>query len=43
LVNAQTLQLASNLLEPAVLAAAVFYGEVRLIEHVAVSGVVAPK
>ena len=36
LVNARTLQRASNLLEPAVLAAAVFYGDVRLIEHVAV-------
>ena len=33
-VDAQTLQPATSLLEPTLLAAAVFYGDVRLIEHV---------
>jgi pantoate--beta-alanine ligase len=36
LVDAETLQPVSKLKRPAVLAAAVFYGEVRLIDHVAV-------
>ncbi|MCU0777411.1 MAG: pantoate--beta-alanine ligase [Akkermansiaceae bacterium] len=36
LVDAQTLQPVTDLHQPAVLAAAVFYGEVRLIDHVAV-------
>lgn len=36
LVDAETLQPVTDLARPAVLAAAVFYGEVRLIEHVAV-------
>ncbi len=36
LVDAETLQVASDLSRPCVLAAAVFYGEVRLIDHVAV-------
>lgn len=35
LVDAETLQPVSKLKRPAVLAAAVFYGEVRLIDHVA--------
>jgi len=35
LVDAVTLQTATSLLEPWVLAVAVFYGEVRLIDHVA--------
>ncbi len=35
LVDAETLQPAADLKRPAVLAAAVFYGEVRLIDHVA--------
>lgn len=34
LVDAETLQPVSQLLKPAVLAAAVFYGDVRLIDHV---------
>jgi pantoate--beta-alanine ligase len=36
LVDAETLQPVTTLARPAVLAAAVFYGEVRLIDHVAV-------
>ena len=36
LVDAETLQPVTTLVRPAVLAAAVFYGEVRLIDHVAV-------
>jgi pantoate--beta-alanine ligase len=38
LVDAETLQPATGLDRPAVLATAVFYGEVRLIDHVAVQG-----
>ncbi len=34
LVDAETLQTASDLRRPAVLAAAVYYGDVRLIDHV---------
>lgn len=37
LVDAETLQTVSNLKRPAVLATAVFYGEVRLIDHVAIT------
>jgi pantoate--beta-alanine ligase len=36
LVDAETLQLASTLRRPSVLAAAVFYDDVRLIDHVAI-------
>ncbi|MFZ9936664.1 MAG: pantoate--beta-alanine ligase [Luteolibacter sp.] len=36
LVDAQTLQPAASLARPAILAAAVFYGDVRLIDHVRV-------
>ena len=36
LVDAETLQPVSEILRPAILAAAVFYGEVRLIDHVPV-------
>jgi pantoate--beta-alanine ligase len=38
LVDAETLQPVSHLDRPAVLATAVFYGEVRLIDHTAVQG-----
>ncbi len=38
LVDAQSLQPVTDLNKPAVLAAAVFYGEVRLIDHVALGG-----
>ncbi len=38
LVDAQTLQPTERLDHPAILAAAVFYGDVRLIDHVAVAG-----
>jgi pantoate--beta-alanine ligase len=37
LVDAETLQPVATLARPAVLATAVFYGEVRLIDHVAVA------
>jgi pantoate--beta-alanine ligase len=37
LVDAETLQPVTSLARPAVLAAAVFYGDVRLIDHVAVN------
>lgn len=37
LVDAESLQPITNLTKPAVLATAVFYGDVRLIDHVAVS------
>lgn len=37
LVDAETLQPVSDLTKPAVLATAVFYGDVRLIDHVAVN------
>jgi pantoate--beta-alanine ligase len=36
LVDAETLQVVTRIERPAILAAAVFYGEVRLIDHVAV-------
>jgi len=36
LVDAETLQTASSLERPAVLATAVFYGEVRLIDHISI-------
>jgi pantoate--beta-alanine ligase len=39
LVDAESLQTLADLSRPAVLAAAVFYGEVRLIDHVAVAPV----
>lgn len=38
LVDAETLAPTDNLARPAILACAVFYGEVRLIDHVAVGG-----
>jgi pantoate--beta-alanine ligase len=36
LVDAETLQAVGEIVRPAVLATAVFYGDVRLIDHVAV-------
>jgi pantoate--beta-alanine ligase len=36
LVDAETLQPVSEILRPAILATAVFYGEVRLIDHVTI-------
>jgi pantoate--beta-alanine ligase len=38
LVDAETLQPVTRLDRPAVLATAVFYGDVRLIDHAAVQG-----
>jgi pantoate--beta-alanine ligase len=39
LVDAESLQPMSDLKRPGVLAVAVFYGEVRLIDHVSVSAI----
>ena len=41
LVDAETLQPVTTLTRPAILAAAVYYGDVRLIDHVAVGALLA--